>query len=247
MKEYDPESELVHFKFWKVTPRNLDVEVKLRGQFDGEPIPQVLDRLEWIANPVNKTHEGKHHNSHGSNEHFLGYFLKQQTTQPMRWVKFQNQLDAQPVFWQLADPTVLLVPASKVHEGDPPEPPKTVSHFECYLVRNAPRVNAAIQLDDQFDRRLGRPEKVRTLEPAFFCVPVSKNAEEPVHPKVHLALYDLDKKVPYKATVFARDQFNLWKIEVEESIMLGVPTQKLDWGKGKAPQSGTAPAGAPQG
>jgi hypothetical protein len=235
MLEYKPESELDHFKFWKVKPKDFSKTVSLKGQFDGDAISQTLERLEWIANPVDKTHKEKRHEAQHQDAHLLGCFLAQPTTQPAHWVKFQNQLYDKPEVWQLAAPVMLLVPASKVYTGNPPDWPKTLSHFQCYLVRDAEPVNGPVLLEDQFDRKRDQKEDIKTLDPAFFCLPVTKDKEQIHNPRAHLALYDLGPRATYAVTVFARDQFGKRELEVEESLMLGVPTEKLQWGKGKRP------------
>jgi hypothetical protein len=236
MPDYNPETELDHFKFWSIKPKDFKRDLTLMGQFDEEKaIPQALERLDWIGNPVEKTFEQKHHGILHPEAHLLGYFLKQPETQKARWLRVKNQFHKKPVLWKLADPAMLLVPASKVHSGNPPPPPAVVDHFECYLVRDAAAVAGPVSLEDQFDKILKKKEEIKTLDPAFFCVPVSKNGEPIRNPKAHLALYDIsDRVVPEKPIgVAARDQFKSWDLEVVESLMLGVPTEKVDWGEGE--------------
>jgi hypothetical protein len=245
MAKYDPEAQLDHYKFWEIDPKDYQRDVDLKDQFDVNeelPLPQTLERLVWIANPVEKEFNHKVHGIKHPDAHLLGYFFTAKPQKP-RWVVIQNQLNPKPVLWKLGDPTMLLLPASKVHEGAPPKPPTDVGHFECYLVTKADPAGGVV-LEDQFDKIVGKKETLTTLEPAFFCVPVSKDGEEIVHPNAHLALYDIAleertslRKLGKTIKVSARDQFKTWDdLTVLQSLMLGVPTDKQKWGEGEPPR-----------
>lgn len=83
-------------------------------------------------------------------------------------------------------------PTAKTFGPEQPQmPPHTVDQFICYVVRQSAPVDRKLTLVDQFDRRREKVERITSLEPAFFAVPVSKNREPIVNPAVHLAIYDI--------------------------------------------------------
>jgi hypothetical protein len=93
-------------------------------------------------------------------------------------------------------------------------------------------------LEDQFDVRLKRLEKIAELEPAFFGAPVSKNGEKLINADMHLAIYDIASrtssgKPPIKATT--RDQLGVLELTVEEGLLLAVPSVKIRWAEGRGP------------
>jgi hypothetical protein len=245
MNDYNAETEVDHYKFWEIEPQTFGRGVKLEGQFDDKkPIQQQLEQLTWIANPAEKEFNGKIHPITRPVAHLLGYFFTPADQQPARWVLIKNQLSTKQVVWTLGNPTMLLLPASKVHTGNPPAPPNDVDHFECYLVTKAASVAGPVVIEDQFDKNIiKKKEKLSTLEPAFFCVPVSKNGGAIIHKKAHLALYDIAQqdrtslqKIGKVIKVSCRDQFKVWNVDVKESIMIGVPTEKKNWGEGEPPK-----------
>ncbi|HUD89178.1 MAG TPA: hypothetical protein VMR17_22215 [Xanthobacteraceae bacterium] len=224
-----------HFKIWKVTTKTAGRGVTLRGQFDKLNQDAVLQTVEWLANPVKKNDEAVG----DPKQHLVGYSLKTAPA-PKRWVILSNQFHKpkDQTLWHLGDLAALLVPASKVYQGDAPQPPTDLDHYACYVVEQPQAFAQGVVLEDQFDVRLKRLEKIAKLEPAFFGVPVSKNGEKLINVDMHLALYDIAPKAdsgkpPIK--VITRDQFGVLELTVEESLMLAVPSEKLKWAEGKGP------------
>jgi len=123
------------------------------------PIREALGRLEGEGLVV-KTH-------------LVGYFLRKlEKPQPRRWVKISNQF-TQGEQWHLGNPTFLLLPAGKTFANEPPKiPDGQVDHFLCYVVRDGTAKRKSITLEDQFDLKLKRKEKILRIKPAFFGVPV---------------------------------------------------------------------------
>jgi hypothetical protein len=224
----DPAEERVdHFKIWKVEKLTFQRPVRLKGQFDQAPWQTQVESIEYVANPVEKNDKPIRFRS----RHLVAYFLRQsEEGGPRRWVTFTNQFGA--ARWRLTDPALLLLPASKVLDGDPPEPPGGLDHFLCYIVRQTSPVAGPIKLIDQFDRRRDAVERIQQLDPAFFCVPVEKDGKPRVHPEVHLALYDLDPgtSLDQAITVRTRDQFGARTLKATQSLLLAVPSTKTDWG-----------------
>ena len=228
------ETQLNHFKIWKVATKKFQRGVTLLGQFDKERQDAVIEAAEWLANPVQKNDE----KILNASQHLVGYVLKPPAKPaPKRWIMLSNQFHSEKTetMWHLGNPVVLLVPASKVYSGEAPAPPAGIDHFECYAVEDGKSFAPPVVLEDQFDVRLKRREVIKELRPVFFGVPVSKNGERIIHPEAHLALYDIapksdSGKPPIK--VLTRDQFGTLDMEVEGSILLAVPSLKLKWGEG---------------
>jgi len=228
LMESDPSEERIdHYKVWKVETIAFERPVSLKGQFDAAPWQAHVRSLEYLANPVEKNGQPIRF----PDRHLVAYFLRQAKEEgPRRWVTFTNQFG--PARWRLTDPALLLLPASKVFEGEPPEPPGGLDHFLCYLVRQTDPVAGPVRLVDQFDRRREAVEQIDQLDPAFFCVPVEKNGRPLVHPEVHLAIYDLDPGMSLDPpiSVRTRDQFGMRTLEATHSLLLAVPSTKREWG-----------------
>ena len=230
-----PEDQVDHFKIWKVAKVAFNRQVMLKSQFDktadGEekpPWPAHIESLEYIANPVMKNDRPRL----DPNTHLLAYFLKQsEKPGPRRWVTLSNQFG--PSRWRLTDPVFLLVPAGKKFDSDPPPPAGRLDHFLCYLVRQTQAVDKPLTLVDQFDEKRNAVERITKVEPAFFCVPVAKDAKPINNPNVHLAVYDITPTTRLKDAITVRtlDQFPPARtLTVTESILLAVPSQKTDFG-----------------
>ena len=75
-------------------------------------------------------------------------------------------------------------------------------------------------------------EEVKVYNPAFFAVPVRKWWEGRdfgiSHPKAHLAIYKIYPSAAHQ-TVLVRDQFGRRYLQVVRSVLLAVPTLKLEW------------------
>jgi hypothetical protein len=226
---------LDHFKVWTIAEKPFTKTVTLLGQFNkGVATNATLTHAVWILNPVEKNGSKMVH----PESHLVAYFLEPPRAPLKRWVTFKNQINTTATTWSLGDPAILLLPASKVLSGTPPAPPANIDHFECYLALDPKPFAKTLTLIDQFDTLRHDKEKVTQLEPAFFCVPVSKNGGRMVDDQAHLVFYDITPHTssgeqPIKAVT--QDQFNLLEVAVSESIMLGVPTEKVAWGIGAKP------------
>jgi len=223
------ERTLDHFKIWEVKEIPFTRNVDLRGQFDRSDTTAAITHVSWIANPVEKNGRSVLH----KDAHLVGYYLEPPAAHIKRWVRIANQIDTQPTTWYLTDPAMLLLPASKVFSGEPPAPPNSLDHFECYLVVQTKPIAKTVVLQDQFDVLRHVKEKVTQLEPAFFCLPVSKNHSRILDNDAHLALYDISPQAivtELTIGVKTRDQFNRLDLNVERSILLAVPTEKINWG-----------------
>lgn len=229
-----------HFKIWQIASKPLARGVTLRGQFDKINQDAATVAADWLANPVDKNGEGIADITH----HLVGYSLKPPPPPPApkRWVMIANQFypEQDKTVWQLGDPKMLLLPASKTIPPKPPQPPPVptdLAHFLCYAVEQPKAFAKNVTLEDQFDIKLNKPEKITGLQPAYFAVPVSKNGGPIVNVDIHLALYNIAPRSPAKPPiqVLTRDQFGVLELTAQESIILAVPTAKLAWGEGAGP------------
>jgi hypothetical protein len=117
----------------------------------------------------------------------------------------------------------------------PPE--KRVDHFRCYPVE-APGMEVKVQLEDQFDVALKKPETVTTLRAAHLCNPVQKTVKDVntpiVKPTHHLLMYTINQQPVVERRALIKNQFGEQTLTLSAATTLAVPT-----GKAKAP--GRAP------
>jgi hypothetical protein len=223
--------ELDHFKVYQVDPigANLDLEVRLNGQFDDQVKEAKLINITCFANPTGKTHPGGETGEiKDRNRHLNWYTLKQGQAEPQRKIRFHNQFGWHSVV--IGDPRFLLVPAQKL-SGDDSVFPDSLDHYKCYEVieiNSMPHLPVVI-LDDQFVSE----EKVQVGMPKFFCVPVSKHLpgttteEQIMNPDDHLAIYAINPE-PYQRKIKVKDQFGERMLAVTRSVMLAVPSKKQE-------------------
>lgn len=214
---------LDHFKVWLMDVLGVYHTVSLTDQF----IPYVetiLDRIDYIANAVDKNLEG----IIDPDSHHLWYHLIQPIPQWPRQVIATNQFGSQQLV--IGDAHYLLVPAQKL----PHEPPQNLEHFLCYEVLQFQPINIPVTLEDQFDVELEIIEHVLATKPVYFCNPVSKNGHCVNNNDEHLIFYEiLPPTIPIvPLEKQAHDQFNKppsmpYPIIVRQSKYLGVPTQKI--------------------
>ena len=97
----------------------------------------------------------------------------------------------------------------------------SLDHFKCYDAEGD-AVNAIVDLEDQF----GVEPQVLVGEPDLFCNPVDKNGEGISNPVAHLTCYRIaDSDKVREVTV--ENQFGIQTLEVEDSELLCVPSEKI--------------------
>ena len=220
-----PGHEIDHYKLWKVRPVEYARDVKLKGQFDQEAWPASVRSIEYLGNPVEKNGEP----ILKPEWHLVAYRIKA-PPQPLRGVVIENQFRKGEML-RISEAAWLLLPASKVIEGQPPEPPRDADHYVCYVVAPADPVIKPVTLMDQFDRKRDKREEIKQLSAVYFCVPVSKDGSQIYKAKEHLTIYKLDPPTPYAITASTWDQFGPRRLAVVQSELLAVPTFKVDWKK----------------
>jgi hypothetical protein len=231
--QHEAEQDVDHYKFWILNRIDFRRTVDTRGQFDVGPRPRTTIALDFIGNPVAK--DGG--TIQFPDRHLTGYTLEPpipSVPEPHRRVVFSNQFGPRTE-WHIGDPQLLLLPAGKSFpDGKPADPTPPATHYLCYQVLGGELVNREVQLQDQFDDVIGRPEIEGPLFPAFFAVPVRKNCEPIGNAQVHLAIYRFQPRTGLPAPIYIRtsDQFiPLLPIllNVVGPAMLAVPSIKLEW------------------
>jgi len=220
-----PGHEIDHYKLWKVKPVQVGREVRLKGQFDEQAWPASVSSIEYLGNPVEKNGEP----ILKPEWHLVAYALKA-PPQPPRTVTIENQFRKGEML-RITDAAWLLLPASKSLDGQPTEPPKEADHYVCYAVLPSDPVTTPVRLMDQFDRKREKPEEIKQLTAAYFCVPVVKNEGRIYKEREHLTVYKLDPPTPYPIRATTWDQFGRQTLSVQQSEYLAVPTFKVDWKK----------------
>lgn len=233
------EFKLDHYKFWKVKPyRAKGEEVYLQGQFDRVEWPANLVSIQYLANPTDKSDVSGQALARIKNEnlHYVVYEIKAVKDQPVRDIQVTNQF-AKEEPWQIRQPRLLLVPASKrvilpnIRVTPPDDPPKA-DHFVCYDA-SPHELAKVLLLADQFDRLIDpkHVEQIGQLTTQYFCVPVQKRVgkklpEPVIDRETHLALYKINPPETYTVQAATRDQFGLRTLDATNSELLGVPSRK---------------------
>ena len=127
---------------------------------------------------------------------------------------------------QVNEARELCVPTEKNPGPVPTSLPR--DHFKCYTA-SGPPVNQAHTLVDQFET-----EHVQVLQPVLFCNPVEKRhgcVRVPIRsPLEHLTCYAITPPgAPPGARPF-RNQFGTGTVNIQPSVMLCVPSKKLQVG-----------------
>lgn len=213
-----------HFKVYLakgLTPIK-EFQVKLKDQFDKQPLSATVFNVNFFANPVSKN-EGK---INDANAHLTWYQIRQIAVQP-RSVEFQNQFGRQQC--ELGEADYLLVPTQKMEPGS--AMPKKLNHFKAYKVLNSDDLNRQVILVDQFDKKLQQKESAVVSKLLYFCTPVEKNNEPIFDKENHLAVY-LIKSIGSEhlpLNILIKNQFETDSLRVEKSYMLAVPSKKLSY------------------
>jgi hypothetical protein len=222
MANPDFEYPLDHFEFYVVrASRHEPVEVHLRGQFDEKPIPTKVYDRRLFAPATDKNAEGLR----DKDAHLTWYTIESGAREPYRTVVVDNQFGTQK--YRIGPPRALLVPAQKERH----EPPGRLDHFKVYPVVFGEFEPREVRLLNQFERE---HHSVEVERPYGFAVPVEKRGErhhaEIVNPDAHLMLYRITPH-PSERESSARDQFGEYKMRIYRSVLLAVPTKKLEWGE----------------
>ena len=213
------ELKLDYFKFYDVPNQEAGYIIALQGQFDQSPERVRCNYLNFFANPASKNGEPLF----DKNAHFTWYDLYDPVPDPTRLVAYQNQFGKQRAY--IGRTYALLAPAQKREPGS--AFPERLDHYKVYQVLSGEPVSKAVKLEDQF----GAGE-TKVYDPIFFAVPVKKWWEGQTfgihNEKAHLAFYRIYPESMQKAIV-VRDQFGPRSLQTYRSVLLAVPSVKLEW------------------
>jgi hypothetical protein len=211
---------LDHYKVYVIEPVDVEFQVWLRGQFDGNIWDYTkLYTYERFLNPADKNGEGiidKH-------AHLNWYATAQESLEPIRKIEVFNQFGNQVI--KTDQPVAMLVPTEKIEPGS--QFPANLDHYKVFRIISYDGFQPVpVVIKDQFG-----VEDNKALRPVYFAVPVEKrhNAYFPINnPSDHLVFYQLDPR-QWNEGRKTKDQFGTWDMKTRYSELLGVPTQKLGW------------------
>ena len=211
---------LDHYKVYVIEPMEVEFQVWLRGQFDGNIWDYTkLYTYERFLNPADKNGEGiidKH-------AHLNWYRTAQENLEPIRKIEVFNQFGLQTI--KTDQPVAMLVPAEKIEPGS--EFPQKLDHYKVFRIISYDGFQPVqVTIKDQFGA-----EENKALYPVYFAVPVEKrhNSYFPINNREdHLVFYQLDPREWEEGRV-TKDQFGALDMKTRYSELLGVPTQKLGW------------------
>ncbi len=213
------ELNLDYFKFYDVANQQAGYVVGLQGQFDEQMEKAQLTYLNLFANPASKNGEPMCDKS----AHFNWYDIYDPTPDPTRLVEYENQFGQSKLYTGRA--YSLLVPAQKRFPGS--VFPEKLDHYKVYQVLQGEPAMKAVTLEDQFGKK-----ETKVYDPVFFAVPVKKWYEGQTYgiynEKAHLAIYRIYPE-SLQQTIMVRDQFSRRYEQVFRSILLAVPSVKLEW------------------
>jgi len=228
-----------HYKTWRLDqPLPLDdpfPQVPVQDEFMSDVL--VLDTIEFLSNPVRKVLEPPMPVGlmPDTTEFFYSPARKDtfnivgDTTDHFTWYAAHGRDTLLPVFyknqfestWVCIDSVkYLLVPAQKV----PHAPPHELDHYKAYRIRNARSFVERMQLLDQFD---SIPEIIDTLVPKYFLTPAQKYTEPRFDTITHYVAYEIFPRHIVDALRVTADQFAAWILNLGQSQLLLVPTERL--------------------
>jgi cysteine-rich repeat protein len=140
-----------------------------------------------------------------------------------------NQLGS--IVLDTVKPALLLVPAAKDLNIDPPPPnplAHEVDHYKCYKVRvhsGTPKFEpTTVTVEDQF---ISPAKSFEVKKPALLCAPVDKNGEGIKHALVHQLCYKVKPAPPKHVTqlgLHLADQFGLERLDTKKEDLFCVPS-----------------------
>lgn len=215
--------KLDYFKFYDVGNLDAQADVTLRGQFDRRALPMRVRLLDFFANPVSKNGEPMF----DKNAH-LAWYRGVQPAEPIRKAIVENQFGRFEI--RTGTGYGLLVPTQKIEKGS--SFPERLDHFKVYRLVDVEKVpNIGLKLEDQF----GTGE-AKLLLPLYFAVPAAKKHGEVttkiINERAHLLIFSISSR-PADKRIRLRNQFgSAVPVTVIRSVMLGVPSVKLEWSVG---------------
>jgi len=210
-----------HFKTWRILTQPVGITVLVKDQFMTADVR--LDTIDFLSNPVRKivfvppvidTSDIRR-----PNDHLTWYRAKSFAPTKRFKVKYVNQFESTSLVMDTL--RYLLLPTQK----DPhPEPDSLLGHYTAYRVKNPKGFRKPVELQDQFDQV---PESIDSLVPVYFLAPAQKNNEPRYEPDTHYVAYEIFPKRVAPQTRTTLDQFGPHSMQIRQSELLLVPTNKV--------------------
>ena len=206
-----------HFKFYQVESTTYVGETTYLEDEFGD-ITATVESCWGFGNSVDKVHDYVWTPIWNADRRLTVYNLSYEEEPQVWYVMVSNQFGEQLL--TVRGPVGLAVPTEEVGHGAP----VALDYFLLYEVTQGRPVEVAVSLGDRFG-----DETVTVYEPAFFANPVrvSHNGDETeiLYSEVHAVLYgiqgeNLQREVPVV------NQFGEQTLNLENSILLGVPSEK---------------------
>ena len=196
--------------------------VTLRDQFGQST--HVIGNNDAFAVPTDKNGEGVF----DPRLHYMWWRITSPSPDPVREVVIENQFGAFPI--TVRDAAFLLTPTFKNPQPAEQPPDATNDHYKCYLTEGD-NVNITVLLGNQY----GLTTDI-AVRPDLLCNPVEKELSDgtifPINkPNEHLVCYVLANQTPISAQPIAIDQFGLWGLALDLTV---VPVRPIAEGPGRA-------------
>lgn len=210
-----------HFKTWRILTQPIHTPAFVQDQFMQAEV--MLDTIDFLSNPVRKIVSVPPVIDTSDiirpDDHLTWYRARSLASTKRFKVKYVNQFESTSLVMDTL--RYLLLPTQK----DPhPAPDSLLGHYTAYRVKNPKGFRKTVELQDQFD---ATPEFIDSLVPVYFLAPAQKNNEPRFEPDSHYVAYEIFPKRIAIQTRNTLDQFGPHSVQVQESELLLVPTNKV--------------------
>ncbi len=195
--------------------------------------PETVEvkKPKFLCAPTDKNGEDPTAPAHP--EHLVGYQVKWPAKPSLPTnLKVTDQFNPTALFVDAKKASHLMVPSSKSLSGPTPVPTPgafVTDHFQCYKVsvsKNTPKFNPVlgVALGDQFGTMT-----VDVKKPAYLCLPVDKNGEDPTAPTDagNLMCYKVKQtdlvKFAKLTGIFVNNQFGPETLDAKKPAQLCLP------------------------
>jgi len=208
-----------HYKTWRIQPLNFEDTVFVHDQFMQYSYAIILDRIDFLSNPVKKVFQNDTFNIISPNDHLTWYRAESLAPLKTFHVDYVNQFESTSVWIDTLK--YLLVPTRKL----PHDQPENLDHYIGYKIETVRWwVAQQLQLQDQFD---SIPEFISGFWPTYFLTPARKNNEPVYDTTTHYIAYEINPKRFTPQTRQTTDQFGPHTMQIDTSKFLLVPTKKI--------------------
>jgi len=217
-----PDTGRNHYKTWRTARENFSITVKAQDQFMIDMLH--LTGIDYLSNPVKKTHGTSVFNIVDSSDHLTWYQAEGKPA--LMNVTYKNQFESTAV--SIDSVRYLLVPTQKLPHG----PWDSLDHYKAYEITDGKGFKDPIILKDQIDVIFGQNEYIDSLVPRFFLTPTIKNNELTMmyDSVTHYVAYEIFPPSYYSTEYFNTiDQFGAHELYTLDSKYVLAPSWKLSY------------------